>query len=190
VYQRLFGGTAEAIADCPDCGATVQFSFSLDEIASDFPNESESGNHHFETDGFLVVYRLPTPADIKAAAETPSATDAHKFLLNACILSVSQNGQAVRVDDLPAGVIDDVERSMSLADPQADIGLSLECAACGGQWRDGFDISGFLWRGLDAWARITLNQVHRLASAYGWTESEILAVSPWRRRHYLSVLDS
>lgn len=190
VYQRLFGGTVEAVADCPDCSARVEFSLSLDDIASGAAREKEAGSHHCETAGFLVDYRLPTTRDVEVAAETRSTEDAHQSLLHACIVDVTRDGLPVAVEDLPASVIADVERSMSLADPHADIRLSLECAACGEQWQDSFDVSEFLWLGLAAWAQRTLYEVHRLALAYGWTESETLAVSPWRRRRYLSVLDS
>ena len=36
-------------------------------------------------------------------------------------------------------------------------------------------------------ARQTLLDVHLLASTYGWTEPDILAVPPLRRRHYLEL---
>ena len=41
---------------------------------------------------------------------------------------------------------------------------------------------------IDAWARTILYQVHLLASVYGWSESEILALSPWRRHLYLQMI--
>ncbi len=52
-----------------------------------------------------------------------------------------------------------------------------------------FDIVSFLWNELNAWAIRTLREVHILASAYGWSETDILAMSPWRRQFYLEVLE-
>ena len=40
----------------------------------------------------------------------------------------------------------------------------------------------------DAWALRTLAEVHRLASAYGWREQDILALSPARRQLYLGMV--
>ena len=40
---------------------------------------------------------------------------------------------------------------------------------------------------LDAWARATLLDVHLLATAYGWSEPEVLALSALRRRYYLEL---
>jgi hypothetical protein len=37
-------------------------------------------------------------------------------------------------------------------------------------------------------ARSLLAEVHSLARAYGWTESEILALSPQRRSTYLEMV--
>jgi hypothetical protein len=42
-----------------------------------------------------------------------------------------------------------------------------------------------LWRALDRWARTALDEVRRLARGYGWSEQDILAMHPNRRRYYL-----
>ena len=64
---------------------------------------------------------------------------------------------------------------------------ALYCPECGHRWHATFDIVSFFWSEIDAWAYRTLHQVHRLASAYGWREADILAMSPWRRQFYLSL---
>jgi hypothetical protein len=40
---------------------------------------------------------------------------------------------------------------------------------------------------METYARRLLYDVHALASAYGWSEDEVLAVSPARRRCYLEM---
>jgi hypothetical protein len=37
--------------------------------------------------------------------------------------------------------------------------------------------------------RVLLHDVHRLATHYGWSESEVLNVSPSRRALYLGLID-
>ena len=39
-----------------------------------------------------------------------------------------------------------------------------------------------------AWAVRLLGEVHELASAYGWREHDVLALSPWRRQAYLQMV--
>ena len=84
-----------------------------------------------------------------------------------------------------ADVVDAIVAHMAQADPQADIQLSLVCPQCGHQWQAAFDIASFFWSEINAWANRMLREVHILASRYGWSETDILAMSPWRRQFYL-----
>jgi len=77
---------------------------------------------------------------------------------------------------------------MAAADPQGDVELALTCPACGHAWPAAFDIASFFWTEVDAWARVLLHEIHALASAYGWREVDILALTPWRRRAYLELI--
>jgi hypothetical protein len=47
-----------------------------------------------------------------------------------------------------------------------------------------------VWREFAALARRLEDEVHVLASAYGWTESEILALPDSRRRRYVDRITS
>ena len=78
---------------------------------------------------------------------------------------------------------------MASADPMAEIHLVLDCPCCQHKWEAPFDIVAFLWREISAAARRLLREVHTIASAYGWTETEILALSPARRRIYLEIVN-
>ena len=74
------------------------------------------------------------------------------------------------------------------ADPQADVEVALNCPCCQHTWQTDFDIVSYLWAELHAWATRLFREVHLLASAYGWSESDILNMSARRRRHYLEML--
>ncbi len=77
---------------------------------------------------------------------------------------------------------------MEEADPQGNVQLALDCPACGHRWLQAFDILTYLWREIDDWAQRTLREVHLLASAYGWSEQAILALSARRRHMYLEMV--
>jgi len=85
-------------------------------------------------------------------------------------------------------VLNAAQEMMTQADPQADVQIALCCPACEHKWQEAFDILSFLWEEIDAWVYRTLNDVHVLASAYGWSESEILAMSAWKRQAYLDLV--
>src|SRR5262249_26779625 len=124
-----------------------------------------------------IHFRLPDSFDLLAIPAGVDLDDARRHLLQRCVVSAVRHGESVAAAELPAETVVGVAARMAEADPQADVQLELQCPACGGAWRAAFDIVGFFWTEIDAWARRTLNEVHVLARAYGWREADILALS-------------
>ena len=58
------------------------------------------------------------------------------------------------------------------------------------RWRAVFDIVTFFWSEIEAWACRILREVHILASAYGWCERDILALTSARRQFYLEMVQA
>jgi hypothetical protein len=77
---------------------------------------------------------------------------------------------------------------MSELDPQGDVQLALNCPSCRHHWTAPFDVVSYLWIEIQSWASRLLREIHLLASAYGWREADILALSEPRRRAYLEIL--
>jgi hypothetical protein len=137
-----------------------------------------------------VHFRLPTLRDLRDAVALKDAGQARRHLLQACVLKMTRDGLEVPVDLLPEEIAQEVERQQAQADPQADIRLDLSCPSCGHSWQESFDIAAFFWTEIDARAQRLLQEVHQLASAYGWSEAAILALSSARRQLYLEMLGS
>jgi hypothetical protein len=77
---------------------------------------------------------------------------------------------------------------MAEQDPLAEVLLDLHCPECGHQWQMVFDIVSYFWSELSVRARRLLYDVHALAQAYGWRESDILSMSDTRRQFYLGMV--
>jgi hypothetical protein len=129
-----------------------------------------------------VRFRLPTGADLDEVATERDVERAALRLLEACLIDVPAGGGR-----LPESVAAAVAERMAQADPQADVSLGLRCDACDGTWTAPFDVVAFLWSEVEAWAWRLLTDVHRLASAYGWSERDVLALGPRRRQIYLEL---
>ena len=84
-------------------------------------------------------------------------------------------------------LIEQAERALASEESAGDLQLDFTCEACGHAWQDAFDIGGYLWREVDARARRLMRDVDVLARAYGWTESEVLALSDARRAAYVEL---
>jgi hypothetical protein len=129
---------------------------------------------------------LPTSLDLWESGG--AGTDARETLLLRCITAARHDGKAVDPRTVPQEVLTNVIDEMAQADPMADMQVELACAACGHSWSVALDIGGYLWSEVEDWAKRLLLEIHALASAYGWRESDILALSPNRRRSYLDML--
>jgi len=180
-----FGPRAECVAECPTCGSELEFALELTDIASHGPAAPRPDSTEIE--GFEIRLRLPDTRDLMAASATGSVEAARAVLLERCV-AARRGQEIVAARDLPAQLIAAIVEEMSRLDPQADVLLALRCAACGHAWDAPFDISSFLWNEIQQAARKLLRGVHVLASAYGWSEADILSLSPWRRQAYLGMV--
>jgi hypothetical protein len=172
--ERMFGAELTGITDCPECGEKVELSFNCSDIHPQREIESPA-ELAVQSNGRHVRFRLPTSADL-------IAVNSSEQLLERCLLDCGNH----LTKDLFLAVVE----KMSSADPMADIHLALNCPNCAHKWEAAFDIVAFLWREISAAARRLLREVHTLASAYGWTEPEILSLSPTRRRAYLEMTNA
>ncbi|WP_151476648.1 T4 family baseplate hub assembly chaperone [Streptomyces albicerus] len=181
--QALFGERMQVRLACVACGEDMEFDLGAGELARSTGAPAESSVRVAE-DGWEVEFRVPSVADLTAAARQP---DPRRALLALCVVSAVRDGAAVPADALPEPVQRRLAEAAQEADPGADVTLNINCPECGAATRAELDIASYLWTELDAWARDVLLDVHLLATAYGWSEPEILALSPLRRRYYLEL---
>lgn len=178
LHASLFGPELEAVVACPACGERLELAFTVDQVRTGPPRPVEV----MRLDGYEVSVRAPDSRDLAAVAGLdPAAAEA--ALLQRCVSVVDSSP-----DYLPASALDAVEEAMLAADPQADVRIALTCEPCGHRWGAALDIGAFVWARLEAWARRCAVEVHTLASAYGWREADILAMSPRRRGLYLAMV--
>lgn len=184
--ESAFGEHVASLAGCPRCSQPVEMRFRIADIRVE--SDPPPATIDFQARGHRLRIRLPTSADLEAAARAGDEPAAVATLLRRCVVKASRGGREVAVDALPDEVVLAIEARMAKADPQADVELALSCPACGHGWLGDFDIGGFFWAEIEAWARRVLHDVHQLAVAYGWREPDVLALSPRRRQHYLEMV--
>lgn len=171
--QALFGHALAAHGECPHCGERIELQVDTRALQADTPPAAPT----HRVDGAGRRYRLPNTRDLIAVARMPNPETAARALYRACCLDgTGENGDRGR---------ERVERELSELAAQRCIRLDLRCAACGDRWLMEFDPGGFCWEEIEACAQTLLDDVHRLASAYGWSEREILALGDARRTAYL-----
>ena len=192
LYEALFGSELETVTTCPNCGERLESSFSTADVYAGSVSLSVNGaTMLLETHGCEIEYRLTTSEDLLEILEAPDrSSDAPLQLLRRCVIRARSNGIARAPEDLPPEVLSRLEAEMAERDPGADIRIGLDCPACSHSWSVAFDIVSYFLGELDDWAERTLAEVHTLAQAYGWSERDILDLSPVRRQSYIEIVRS
>lgn len=181
VRERTFGRVAAGAAACARCGERVEFTLALRDVRT----ETGPAAGEVEADGWTLRFRAPNTEDVAAAVR---ALDPRRALAARCVVEARRDGAPVSEPDLPASVVSRLAAAMAESDPQAEVLLDYACPACGQPGQTLFDIAAFLWDEVRAEARRLLIEVATLARAFGWRETEILALSPARRRAYLELV--
>jgi hypothetical protein len=145
-------------------------------------------SHRAEIEEYVVEFRLPGGTDLTEASAGGTEDEFVRHLLERCVLACTRRREPVRVEDVPDPVLDVVSRRMEALDPAARLTFALRCPQCGSRWDAPLDAGDLVWTRLQAAAETLLLDVDTLARAYGWTEPEILALSPLRRAAYLQLV--
>ena len=172
--HALFGSMLVGFTECAQCGERLDIecdTSALDQYAPPEvcpPYTSRSGRQ----------YRLPTLCDLAEVA-TGDADRAGIRLFERCAVQAP-------ADSVTPEEFEEVDAGLGALAAERSIHLDLACELCGHSWRELFEPADFLWTEITAYANQLLDDVHRLALAYGWREQDILAMSEARRAAYLS----
>ena len=171
VQSRMlaFGRSLEAVGRCAQCPCDVEIELELPQAADELP---EGGT--LTIGGDSVAYRAPNSYDLAAAAAASDAADATTLLRTRCVCADLSDEDSAAAD-----------RALeTLCSPSA-IEIAAVCPACGARFAPLVDIGEILWREFSAYARRLLDDVDALATKYGWSEPDILALSDARRQCYI-----
>jgi hypothetical protein len=179
-----FGDQLACLVTCPACHRQLELIFTTHDIQAP-PPARRNKTMRLRRGGYDVCFRLPNTLDLLAR---PVIANGQAALLDRCVLKARHKGKVTAVTELPDAIVIAIAERMAKADQQAEVQLVLNCPFCDHEWLANFDIISFFWTEINAWALRLLHEVHRLASAYGWREADILSLSPWRRRLYLGMI--
>ena len=183
-----FGSRLDGVVQCGRCGADLELAVDADELDTAPGLQNGRSEAAVRADGYEVRFRLPDGRDDREAGCAGTVDAAYRLLLDRCVTTATRDGEPVDLHALPDEVVARVEEAMEERDPSADIRFALECGECGHAFVAPLDVGGFVWAELDQWARRTLVDVATLASAFGWPEEDVLALTPLRRRAYLELV--
>jgi hypothetical protein len=186
--EQTFGSQLASIATCPACAAHLELSVNATDIRSTPSEDLDQILEVAHTD-YTVQFRLPNSLDLATLDPASDGETNRQQLLQRCVLTAQRADKEIATAELPADVGAAIAQGMAEADPQANVQLALTCPQCRHAWQTSLDIVSYFWAEIHAWASRILREVHALASAYGWSEAEVLALTPYRRQAYLEMIE-
>ena len=176
-----------ALARCPraGCGERTEMELGLASLAS----AAETEFFPWQGDAGRLLLRLPTGDDQRRWLAAAPADAAELPLAMASSLVCEVDG-AAREDawQLPEPWLPGVEDALAEHDPLTALNVTAACAGCGGELVAEIDLEALLLQELERAQRELLSDVHALASAYHWSEAQILRLPAWRRARYLAAV--
>lgn len=168
---------------CPACAAECEFTIDCVALAEQLGAQPNGERGAIEWQGRSLSARAPTIDDLMAIAGEADGADAARMLLARCL----EGADGLALDE---SAIDRLERHLESLDPAATISFQLRCVGCDHEWSSLLDVGEALSAELQRSAERTLTEVDALARAYGWTEAEVLQLSPVRRAAYLQLVEA
>jgi hypothetical protein len=183
--KALFGSQLEIQTHCDTCRETLEATLDLDRF--DFPLHQPNASHQIvSVDGSVFNIRSPKVGDVAFLTSDMENEDVIASLLVTCL--TAEDGSAISAKKLESATIAKLAERMAEVDSAADIVIALNCPYCHTTSRKVLDIAHILFREIGRCARQLLMDIHSIASNYGWSENEILAMSRVRRRAYLDLI--
>ena len=186
--EITFGPSLECFAACLQCGERLEFTMDVPGILAAHSEEQIGQDIAVEVNEYTVVLRLPNSLDLAAIAAYNDVEMARDEIVRRCVLRASRDEIKMAVEELPHEVVEPVVAHMAELDPLSEVRFDVQCSECGHNWPIFFDIVSYFWAEIAAQARRLMHEVHTLARAYAWHETDILAMSARRRRNYLSMV--
>ena len=135
-----------------------------------------------------VRFRVPTSRDFLDLEAFSDPDEVRRRLIERCVLDAHRGTERIQALQLREEETVALGEQIAQADPHGELMLNAECPSCGHRWESLLDIASFLWQEIDIHVRRLLTDVHTLASAYSWSERDILSMSALRRQMYLEEL--
>jgi hypothetical protein len=171
------------------CAELIEIELSMDEITGLQPPGGNTAGFCIQINGTDYFFRKPTGFDQVNWLNASFADE------DDAVASMIRTLWIVPGEAAPPGHfrnrewIEAIDEGMKAADPLVHFNITVGCPVCGEKSECFIDLEEFLLQKLHKVQQRLLDEIHCLASHYHWSEEQILAILPHRRRHYLSLID-
>lgn len=189
IYEVTFGERLLVPLSCPfeACREPLELPLLLSKYSVEAP-PATSRTFRFERQNRALHFRLPTGRDQEWFARSASndIRDGLKHL--------AEPEKAVQVDtaidSLSVDEVALIEKRLHELAPPIEVEIEANCPSCRNTFQSEIDIPFAILAEIKTTEAEVDWDVHFLASHYHWPESELLAMTPRRRRRYIELLQA
>lgn len=178
-----FGPELAGLTVCASCTAPLEFSVPVPALLERLTHLGFDDSVEWGDRGAAYILRAANTDDLRAALREPDGEQARR-LLDRCLSAAGGDPEALAAARSDPQTMDRFDRLHE----GAEIACEVVCPQCASVDVVDLDIVRFLWDEVRHAAGRLLREVHELASAYGWSEAAVLAMSSQRRRAYLEMV--
>jgi hypothetical protein len=170
LYRRLYGDRCDCRVHCGACGDTYDFELSLGEVMAHqdalLPTQVDDDGGWTLGDGTRV--RAPRVGEVGLPPDE---------LLSRLVLQGSSDAEQVLA-------------FLERAAPILSLEVKAACPYCGSDQEVRFDLARYLVQRLLDERPLLLREVHLIAGRYGWSLSDVLALSRDDRRAFAGLIET
>jgi len=195
LISLIQGDELPCLVSCPmkECGERLEILLKVNDLLlppySECKDSYEAIIQGQDTE-YRVTFRLPNGGDQEEAVNLclKNENAASHLIITRCIHSIRDQNDR-KIEEIPEKVEQVLPELMLSLDPQAEISLDMICPVCGQRFSVIYDSASYLRRIMQRKLEMIYRHVHILALYYHWSESDILKMSPVKRRRYISLID-
>lgn len=183
------GPMTQAVAHCghADCGGQVEMELGLEGFAL----HTADAVDWTAPDGQSLRLRLPRGGDlVEWSRQLDQDPKQAEHWLARRLIERADGTPMPSGWVLPPTWLAPIALALNEADPLTALSLTVVCPFCGREVAVDVDLEMLLVESLRSRQRRLTDEIHQLAVHYHWSEAQIVALPPWRRRRYLSRLQA
>lgn len=182
------GGNLLLSMHCHACDETMELELLLRELLEMQREAEQISTLTIEIEGREVQLRRPTCSDqvFWQSLTCSDQGDAYLAMLNTLMVTDNDEIEPLEVSD---AILQEVSEALRLFDPLVYFEMQIYCPYCQASSTYPLDLLEVAATQLQSDQRRLMQTVHRLAQQYHWSETEILSMPDWRRKHYLRLID-
>ncbi|MEA3479568.1 MAG: hypothetical protein U9R60_15400 [Bacteroidota bacterium] len=172
------------------CQEPMEIEFSLEEMAALQYRSDDAYPFVIQIDSRNLQFRKPTGSDqlewLKGSF--PDEDAAIKRMIQTLLCNDEKAGSDHEFL-IPDEWVKTIDEAMAEIDPLVNFSLTIYCPHCDEDGLYTINLEESLLHELHKAQKNLIATIHRLAAHYHWSEQQVLSIPPWRRFHYLALIE-